>query len=104
MTRKIRKLPTPRSTRFYGLHISAIECPNGTWIEPEEEAYPYGGFTRRAYAYCDDGRRRVVRCSIADASFFIPAAVRIRSRYVTGFITIDDDHGVLFHEYASSAR
>jgi len=42
-----------------------------TWVEPEEAAYPDGGFTRRAYARFPDGRLRVVMVSIPDTYYTI---------------------------------
>jgi hypothetical protein len=61
-----------------------------TWIEPEEFAYPSGGFLRRAYVRCPDGRYRVVRCSIADTYYTVPARLVLRKTHITGWITLDE--------------
>lgn len=71
---------------------------NGTYLGPEEEAYPHGRQTRRCRAECDDGRVRRVWGGIPDTFFSIPAHARIRGRYVAGYMTVDTDRNVLrFH-------
>ncbi len=62
--------------------------PDGTWLEGEEFAYPKGGFTRRAYAECEDGTMRLVKCSIPDTFFSIPARAKINGKMVKGFLSI----------------
>lgn len=73
---------------------------HGTWLESESFAYPAGGFTRRAYVELRQnpnnpivlpyGRRYVVRVSIPDTYFSIPARLRIAGRTVKGFVSVDD--------------
>ena len=75
-----------------------------TWIEPEEWTYPSGGFLRRAFVRLranpnnldaieprDVGRYRIVRASIPDTFFSIPARLRIHGRTVRGFVSVDVD-------------
>ena len=73
-----------------------------TWLDPEERAYPRGGFTRRGRArlrknstdpFPPDlpyGQTRVVRASIPDTYFSIPARLRFAGRTVKGFLTLDN--------------
>lgn len=73
-----------------------------TWIDPEERAYPAGGFTRKGRAVLHQnehnpivlpyGEVRAIRCSIPDSAWTIPARLRYRGRTVKGFI--DADEGV----------
>ena len=76
-----------------------------TWIEPEEWTYPSGGFLRRACvrlrANSVDpgslpdkaiGTYRIVRASVADTYFTIPARLRIDGKTIKGFISVDDDN------------
>jgi Glycosyltransferase family 9 (heptosyltransferase) len=71
------KLPVGRTTRM-SLYSPGGETPNtfpdGTWLEAESFAYPNGGFTRRAYASFPDGSKKVVKVSIPDTFFTIPAS------------------------------
>jgi hypothetical protein len=85
------KTPTPRPGSFMGMGIVNRSFPDGSWLEGEEFAYPNGGFTRRAYAWCEDGRYRVFKCSIADTFFSIPARGVIRGKRVKGFLTCTDN-------------
>lgn len=82
--------PKPRSGSFYGMRIGGTPFENGAWLEDEEFAYPGGGFTRRAYATFPDGRNRVVKCSIPDTYFSIPARARIKGKTVKGFLSSDN--------------
>jgi hypothetical protein len=90
----MKKIPQPRNNRTYMMMpIVNLTFPDGTWLEGEEFAYPNGGFTRRAYATCENGEKRLVMCSIPDTFFSIPA----RDGKVKRFITIEN--GLLFfHE------
>jgi hypothetical protein len=55
-----------------------------TWIEAEDFAYPNGGFTRRAYVRMPDKSLQVVKVSIPDTFFTIPAkAAKEGDGYVT---------------------
>ena len=73
-----------------------------TWIEPEERCYPSGGFHRKARVrICPNkfnadivlpyGKLRMVRASIPDTFFSIPAKLRLKGSTVRGFITQDSD-------------
>ena len=93
------KTPQPRAIRYYGMPCRPIELSLGTWIEPEEAAYPNGGFKRRAYVLFPDGKLRVVRCSIPDTWFSIPAVALIRGRRVKGYLSINDGNAAVFNEY-----
>uniref|UniRef100_A0A6H1ZP60 Uncharacterized protein n=1 Tax=viral metagenome TaxID=1070528 RepID=A0A6H1ZP60_9ZZZZ len=77
----------PRTGYFYGLKVIHAEGANGTWLEGEEFAYPAGGFTRRARVKMPTGELRIVRCSIPDTYFSIPARVKVKGRTAKGFIT-----------------
>jgi hypothetical protein len=59
----------------------------GTWLEPEEMAYPNGSFTRRAHVRFADGKLRTVLCSIPDTYFTIPARARLSGKTIRGFIS-----------------
>jgi hypothetical protein len=99
-----RTPPTPRDARYFGLHTRAHVDAAGTWIEPEELAYPAGGFTRRAYVELRPnphnpvslpyGQLRIVRCSIPDTYFTIPARLQTRAGTVRGYISRDTDRDV----------
>lgn len=95
------KTPQSRTVRYYGATCRPIELSLGTWIEPEEAAYPNGGFKRRAYVLFPDGKRRVVRCSIPDTYFSIPAVARVRGKRIKGYITVTRLNVATFHESAS---
>jgi len=75
-----------------------------TWIDPEDRAYPYGGFTRQARvrvlgnphapgAVPDRiiGQYRMVRASVPDTHFSIPARLRVDGRTVRGFVSYIND-------------
>ena len=65
---------------------------NGTWIEPEEMAYPHGGQTRKFSAYLGDTSYRVSgKAGIPDTFFSIPANARIKGAYVAGFLMLGRD-------------
>jgi hypothetical protein len=81
--------------------MSTTDRTAETWIDPEEYAYPAGGFTRngraevRRNSFNPDvvlpyGKVRAIRCSIPDTYFSIPARLRYQRRTVRGFITCDD--------------
>lgn len=95
--------PLGRITRM-SMYGPSGECPaimNGTWLESESFAYPRGGFTRRAYVELRRnpnnpvelpyGRCYVVRCSIPDTAFSIPARLRFRGNTIAGFISVPAD-------------
>lgn len=70
-----------------------------TWLEPEELTYPAGGFTRRARVVIranehhpierlPAGSMHVVRCSVPDTYFTIPARLRLgRRETIRGYIS-----------------
>jgi len=75
-----------------------------TWIDPEERAYPRGGFTRRARVLVRAnpnapdalpasvvGHYRMVRASIPDTYFTVPARLRVGRRTVKGFISLGSE-------------
>lgn len=76
---------------------------NETWIDPEERAYPNGGFTRRGHVRIVEnssyptppglpyGQIRAVRVSIPDTWFTIPARLRVRGKTYRGFVSMVDD-------------
>lgn len=82
-----KKSPEPRRISFMGMSTSPL-YRGDTWIEAEEASYPDGGFTRRAYVRFEDGKLRVVKCSIPDTYFTIPAKAKISGKTVNGYITV----------------
>jgi len=83
-----------------------------TWIDPEELAYPDGGFTRKGrvvltrnphnpidLAY---GEVRTVMVSLPDTAFSIPAKLRIRGKTVKGYVS-SDPAGLMFTPEADPA-
>jgi hypothetical protein len=66
------------------------EFLHGTWIYPEEAAYPNGGQTRKGYAIFPDGKRRRIWAGIPDTFFSIPAHARVDGKYLSGWVGIDD--------------
>lgn len=68
-----------------------------TWIDPEEYAYPRGGFTRRGRARLQAnphnpialpyGEIRAIRLSIPDTYFTIPARLRFKGQTVRGYVS-----------------
>lgn len=85
------KTPEPRDCNYLGMRTTGHKAANGTWLEPEELCYPKGGMTRRAYATCEDGVNRVVRCGIPDTAFSIPASAKIEGKTVKGYVKSDED-------------
>lgn len=77
-----------------------VDVRGDTWLEPESYTYPSGGFTRRARVIIRRnehnplldlpyGELRIVRASIPDTYFSIPARLRYRGRTIKGFISVD---------------
>jgi hypothetical protein len=95
------KILAPRKGSFMGMEISGSVYCDGTWLEDEAFAYPDGGFTRRVYALCADGKKRILKCSIPDTYFSIPARGRINGKYVRGYISTNGNGGVSFHIVAT---
>ena len=73
-----------------------------TWIDPEEYAYPNGGFTRQGRVIIKRnqfnsslvlpyGELRAIRLSIPDTFFSIPARLRVKGRTIRGFVTCNDE-------------
>ena len=69
-----------------------------TWLEPEELTYPGGGFTRRAVVVIQSnqhhpieglpvGSTHVVKCSVPDTYFTIPARLRLTGRTIRGYLS-----------------
>jgi hypothetical protein len=81
-----------------------------TWLDPEEAAYPHGGFTRRGRALIARnehapldlpyGQVRAIRASIPDTWWTIPARMRYRGERVRGFLTLDEDGAYQFQPEA----
>jgi hypothetical protein len=90
------KIYKPRKGTYYGMAIVNSEFADGTWLEGEEFTYPSGGYHRRAYAQCEDGRKRVFQCSIPDTAFSIPAKGRINGVRVSGFLSNAENEGLKF--------
>lgn len=85
----MRKAAKPRIVG--GIHRGASNVHQGkTWLEAEEFTYPSGGFHRRAYVRCPDGKYRVVKCSIPDTYFTIPAHLVYKGKHVSGYISTDE--------------
>jgi len=75
-----------------------------TWIDPEERAYPKGGFTRRGLAILRKngqlslpgldilqyGTLVPFRASIADTYFSVPAKIRRLGMTITGYLSVED--------------
>lgn len=91
------KTPSPRAGHYFGMRIINVDFPDGTWLEGEEFAYPEGGFTRRFWAACEDGKMRQGRCSIPDTYFSIPARVVVGGKRINGYVT-SDETGLKFKE------
>jgi len=71
-----------------------------TWLEPEELAYPSGGFgIRRAYVVLrqnphnpimlDYGKLATVLVSIPDTFSTIPARLRTHGQRIKGYVSVD---------------
>ncbi len=109
----MRRTPPIGRTTHLSMYSPGGEIPqvlHGTWLESESFAYPAGGFTRKAYVYLRRnehnlielpyastnfethpyGKRYVVRCSIPDTYFTIPARLRYKGKTIKGFISIQD--------------
>lgn len=93
----MKPTPQPRNGSYYGTTIHNVTIAD-TWLEGEEFAYPTGGMTRRCYAVCPDGQKRVVKCGIPDTYFSIPAYARIHGKHVKGFVT-SEETGFQFNVY-----
>lgn len=94
--------PMGRTTRM-SLYSPGGERPSvlhDTWVEAESFAYPNGGFTRRAYVELRQnpnnpialpyGQLRVVKVSIPDTYFTIPARLRYQGKTVNGYVSVQD--------------
>jgi hypothetical protein len=96
-----KKTPTPRDCHFYGTVVKGHVQKDGTWLEDEAFCYPNGGMTRRAYATCEDGKKRVIKCGIPDTFFSIPGYYKRDGKRVQGFLSSNDEGGLKFTEYKS---
>lgn len=67
-----------------------MNLERGTYLAPEEYAYPNGGQTRPCRALYPDGKVRRVWAGIPDTYFSIPAHGRIAGRYVAGWLSVED--------------
>jgi hypothetical protein len=85
----MRKVAKPR--QLTGIHRDSPVIYQGkTWLEPEEWTYPSGGFHRRALVRCPDGKYRVVKCSVADTYWTIPAHLVYKQKHVSGYVSTDE--------------
>lgn len=94
--------PTGRTahTSIYSPGGEPPQVLHGTWLESESFAYPAGGFTRRAYVKLRQntnnpielpyGQCYVIKVSIPDTYFSIPARLRIKGKTVKGFVSVVD--------------
>jgi hypothetical protein len=76
-----------------------------TWIDPEDRAYPRGGFSRTGRARVRinpyrpallaqiAGQIKAVKCSIADSFFTIPARLRYQGKTIKGYLSMDTSDG-----------
>jgi hypothetical protein len=94
----MRSDPTPRTaSTFYGPALP-LRAEAGTWLESETLAYPSGGFHRRAFAIImrnphnpislPYGAVRLVRASVPDTHYSVPARLRYRGRTVRGYLSM----------------
>lgn len=95
------KIPIGRvaGLSFYNAGAQAPSELGPTWLESESWAYPAGGFTRRAYVelrlnMCNPldlpyGRRYLVKCSIPDTYFSIPARLIYRGKTIRGYVSVN---------------
>lgn len=75
-----------------------------TWLADESLAYnTYAGghsrSNRRGAAIYPDGQVRKVTAGVADTYFTVPAHGYVRGRYVSGFLTVEEDeyHFTVLH-------
>lgn len=96
------KARPPRPCVYLGSHQEPQFFEHGTWLEPEEMAYPSGSISagRRAAALFPDGKVRIVQVGIPDTFFSIPARAKIKGKTVTGWVGFDETRRgqiVVFH-------
>lgn len=67
------------------------EFSRGTYLD---SSMPFGLYVGGA-AMCSDGKvRKLARISqVADTFFSIPAAVRVKGRYVSGYVSVETQEG-----------
>lgn len=66
--------------------MKRTELAEGTWIEGEDAAGPYGALTRKGMALCCDAEGtslRAIHAGIPDSFVSIPAKARLA--YITGY-------------------
>lgn len=94
------KEPQGRTCNHYGQRC-VPQSRGDTWLEAEEFSYPNGGYHRRARVRLQEnpnnpvelpyGELRVVRCSIPDTMFTIPARLRCRGKTIQGYISSSEE-------------
>jgi len=90
------KTPLPRQGSYLEMAIHSTTWPDGTWLEGEEFSYPSDGRCgRKALATCEDGKKRIISCGMADTFFSIPGHVKINGKRVKGFLS-SGEHGMKF--------
>lgn len=68
-----------------------MEFANGTYLAPEEHAYPNGGQTRKCRAQFPDGKVRTVYAGIPDTYFSAPAHAKMAGKYIAGWVGVNTD-------------
>lgn len=100
----------PRTGNSYGRQTTGQRFNEGTWLEPEEWAYPHGSLRRsqrKALARDDSGRFVSAVAGIPDTYSTIPARAKahtasgVRTRH--GYLSIDNE-GVLRFRSQRAAR
>jgi len=78
---------------------------HGTYLAPEEHAYPNGGQTRRCIALWPDGKLHTTWAGIPDTYFSIPAHGRLRGKYIRGYLTKEgEDDRILYFNPHDKAK
>lgn len=77
-----------------------MKCPNGS--ESVMSSGPWSQTVAIKHCVCSDGRPRYARITGQPDTFFsIPAAVKVKGKTVTGFVSINTscgkDEGYIFH-------
>lgn len=106
----MQSTPQPRefgSTLYGSSHATRL---GNTWLEAESLTYPSGGFHRRGYVKLRQnpnnpivlpyGEFRVVKASIPDTFFSIPARLKYKGKSIRGFISVQDEEFTFMPEAA----
>jgi hypothetical protein len=91
LLREKQEKKNPPFRRFVGRKW-VTEYAKGTWIEPEEVAYPSGGMKRHAKVIDEhDNLLKFAFAGIADTFFTIPAYIMENRKRIKGFIHIQEN-------------